>query len=50
MLIPPQSPRPSKPPMLELVNITKRFGSFTANENISLKVPPGSFHALLGVI
>ena len=48
MLIPPQSPRPSKPPMLELVNITKRFGSFTANENISLKVPPGSFHALLG--
>src|SRR5689334_12514047 len=48
MLIPPPSPRPDKPPRLELVNVTKRFGSFIANENISLKVPPGTFHALLG--
>ena len=36
------------PPSLELVNVTKRFGSFVANENVSLKVRPGSFHALLG--
>ena len=36
------------PPPLELVNVTKRFGSFTANENVSLKVAPGTFHALLG--
>src|SRR6266481_4441233 len=45
--IPPQ-PRPQKPPDLELVKVTKRFGSFVANEQISLKVPPGTFHALIG--
>jgi len=31
------------PPALELVNVTKRFGSFVANDKISLKVPPGTF-------
>src|SRR3984885_15784559 len=36
------------PPPLELVNVTKRFGSFVANEKISFKVEPGSFHGLLG--
>ncbi|MEI6714736.1 MAG: ABC transporter ATP-binding protein [Verrucomicrobiota bacterium] len=36
------------PPSLELVNVTKRFGSFVANENISMEVSPGTFHALLG--
>jgi ABC-type uncharacterized transport system ATPase subunit len=36
------------PPSLELLNVTKRFGSFVANENVSLKVAPGTFHALLG--
>jgi simple sugar transport system ATP-binding protein len=40
--------RPTKPPALELVNVTKRFGSFVANEKISLKIPPGTFHALIG--
>ena len=48
MLIPPPSPRPKTPLALELVNVTKRFGSFIANEKISLSVPPGSFHALIG--
>ena len=33
---------------LELRNITKRFGSFTANNNISLTVEPGQIHCLLG--
>ena len=28
--------------------LTKRFGSFTALENVSLDVTPGSVHALLG--
>jgi ABC-type uncharacterized transport system ATPase subunit len=40
--------RPTKPPSLELVNVTKRFGAFVANEKISLKIPPGTFHALIG--
>jgi general nucleoside transport system ATP-binding protein len=48
MMISPPSSRPPKPLPLELVNITKRFGSFVANDNISLKIPPGSFHGLLG--
>ena len=48
MLIPPQSPRPRQPLPLELIDITKRFGSFVANEKISLRVPPGTFHALIG--
>ena len=33
---------------LELRGITKRFGSFTANDDISLKVEPGQIHCLLG--
>ena len=33
---------------IEVVAMTKRFGAFTALEDVSLKVPPGSFHALLG--
>ena len=37
-----------QPPRLELVNITKRFGAFVANEQVSLKLEPGTFHALLG--
>lgn len=33
---------------LELQNITKKFGKFTANDNINLVVNPGEIHALLG--
>ncbi len=36
------------PPELEVVNMTKRFGTFTALENVSMKLKPGTFHALLG--
>src|SRR5258706_8174998 len=48
MQIPPPPPRPAKPLALELVNITKRFGAFVANEKISMRLPPGTFHALIG--
>ena len=30
------------------VGMTKRFGAFTALDDVSIKVPAGSFHALLG--
>jgi len=33
---------------LELRGITKRFGSFTANDSISITVEPGQIHCLLG--
>ncbi|MFN5978083.1 MAG: ABC transporter ATP-binding protein, partial [Pseudanabaena sp.] len=36
------------PPELELVNISKKFGSFIAVDNVSLKLASGTFHALLG--
>ncbi|OLP20433.1 ABC transporter ATP-binding protein [Leptolyngbya sp. 'hensonii'] len=38
----------SGPPELEAVSMTKRFGSFTALDNVSLKLSSGTFHALLG--
>ncbi len=33
---------------LETVGMTMRFGSFTALDNVSIRVKAGSFHALLG--
>jgi simple sugar transport system ATP-binding protein len=36
------------PSELEVVNMTKRFGTFTALENVSMKLKPATFHALLG--
>jgi simple sugar transport system ATP-binding protein len=35
-------------PRLELRGLTRRFGSFTANNAIDLSVAPGEIHALLG--
>lgn len=34
--------------VIEMNNITKRFGSFKANDNVTLKVKKGEIHALLG--
>jgi ABC-type uncharacterized transport system ATPase subunit len=38
----------SSPPELEVVNMTKTFGSLVALDSVSLKMKPGTFHALLG--
>ena len=36
------------PPDLEARGISKRFGALKALDNVSIKIPPGTFHALLG--
>ena len=34
--------------MLETFELTKRFGTFTAMDHVTMKVEPGTVHALLG--
>ena len=34
--------------MIEFVNVTKKFGDFTAVEDISFKVEPSSIYGLIG--
>src|SRR5712675_1789440 len=34
--------------MLELRNITKTFGAVLANDRVSIKVEPGTIHAIVG--
>jgi general nucleoside transport system ATP-binding protein len=36
------------PPELEVIGMTKRFGSLVALDNVSLHLKPATFHALLG--
>ena len=36
------------PPQLEVVDMTKQFGSFVALDQVSMTLRPGSVHALLG--
>ena len=46
-LIPP--PRPATGALtLETYGLTKRFGSFTAMDQVTMRVEPGTVHALLG--
>ena len=33
---------------IETIGMTMRFGRFTALDNVSIQVAPGTFHALLG--
>ena len=35
-------------PALEAVNMSKRFGNFVALDRVTLKIKPGTIHALLG--
>src|SRR5262245_51004049 len=44
----PPPPVPERALGVEAVSMTKRFGEFTALDAVSLKVPAGTFHALLG--
>ena len=46
--VPLTDPRTSSDGDLRLVGITKRFGRFTAVDDLDLTVPQGSFFALLG--
>src|SRR5450755_3819263 len=39
---------PSRGPSLETFGMTKAFGRFVALDDVSVKVPAGTFHALLG--
>ncbi|NJL87525.1 MAG: ABC transporter ATP-binding protein [Leptolyngbyaceae cyanobacterium SM1_1_3] len=36
------------PPELQVIDMTKRFGSLVALDNVSMTLRPGTFHALLG--
>ena len=38
----------NKKPLIEIKNLVKKFGSFTALNGVSLDVYPGEVHALLG--
>ena len=33
---------------IEMLNITKRFGTLTANDHVTLQVYPQEIHAILG--
>lgn len=38
----------ARPPAVEILGMTKRFGALVALDDVSLALPPGSFHAILG--
>src|SRR3982074_1233457 len=44
----PPPPVPERALGVEALAMTKRFGEFAALDDVSIKVPAGSFHALLG--
>ncbi len=47
-LLPGAIPPPQGALEVQMLGITKRFGAFTALDDVSLHVRAGSFHALLG--
>ncbi len=38
----------SAPPVLDLSHLTRRYGSLTAVDDVSLRLPPGARHAVIG--
>jgi ABC-type uncharacterized transport system ATPase subunit len=41
-------PKAARPPSLELIGLSRYFGDFVALDDVSMKIKPGAFHALLG--
>src|ERR1700749_1163873 len=44
----PISPRAGETPLLETIRLTKRYGTFLANDAINIEIRPEEIHALLG--
>src|SRR3954467_7199887 len=44
----PVSPHPGETPLLQTVGLTKRYGTFLANDAIDIDIFPNEIHALLG--
>jgi simple sugar transport system ATP-binding protein len=44
----PVSPHSGETPLLQTVGLTKRYGSFLANDSIDIDIWPKEIHALLG--
>src|SRR5262244_3337418 len=44
----PASPRSGETPLLRTIGLTKRYGSFLANDAIDIEIRPQQIHALLG--
>src|SRR6201982_3410898 len=44
----PSSPPPGETPLLQTIGLTKRYGSFLANDAVDIDIFPKEIHALLG--
>src|SRR5690349_12752147 len=44
----PTSPHSGKPPLLQTIGLTKRYGDFLANDSIGIDIWSKQIHALLG--
>lgn len=44
----PASSTSARAPLLQAIGITKRYGAFPANDDVSIDLYPDEIHALLG--